>query len=146
MAHKIRREPDAADEPLVIGDTEGGVYAALRYVPDAAARGERGALVIEHAGGELRFTRNAVRLIVPWLESRFWVRRKTLLCSAGDIPALGDCSARTAHNWTRRDDFPRPLGETAAGPIWDRRLVEAWIRDHRPRPGRRPRGTNGASD
>lgn len=142
MAHRVRREPDAGEEPLVIGDSEGGVYAVLRFTPGVTARGERGGLVIEHEGRELTFTRNAVRMIVPWLEERFWVRRRTLLCSVGDIPALGKCSIRTAHNWTKRPDFPRPLDETNAGPIWDRRLVEAWIKHHRPRTG--PRGTNGA--
>jgi hypothetical protein len=147
MAHRIRREPDADTEPLVIGDAEGGDYAALRYSPEATARGERGVLVIEHRHGEpLRFSRNAVRQhIVPFLESHFWTRRRIRLCSLGDIADIGKVAARTANGWAARDDFPRPLDTTAAGQIWDRRLVEAWIKNHRPRRGRPPNAATSKS-
>jgi predicted DNA-binding transcriptional regulator AlpA len=55
------------------------------------------------------------------------------------IEMLG-VSKATAFKYTRRDDFPEPLGHlSAAGPVWLRRDVERWAKETLPLPTGRPR-------
>ena len=55
------------------------------------------------------------------------------------IDMLGVARA-TAFKYTRRDDFPEPLGHvSAAGPVWLRRDVQRWAKETLPLPTGRPR-------
>jgi len=75
---------------------------------------------------------------------------RTLLESLGVAPEdlvglieiidLLDVARATAFKYTRRDDFPEPLGHvSAAGPVWLRRDVERWAKETLPLPTGRPR-------
>ncbi|MDF5753204.1 N-6 DNA methylase [Spongiactinospora sp. TRM90649] len=49
--------------------------------------------------------------------------------NAGDIARLADVGRAAVSNWRRRyDDFPRPVGGTAASPLFSLREVEDWLR------------------
>lgn len=61
------------------------------------------------------------------------------LAGLAEIAELLGTTKRTAQKYTRRRDFPEPLGEvTAAGRIWLRKDVEAWGNAHLPLPTGRP--------
>jgi hypothetical protein len=48
---------------------------------------------------------------------------------------LGVSRQRAAQLAVEHDDFPEPIGQLAAGRVWDRNAVEAW---HDAHPDRRP--------
>ncbi|MFC6086572.1 N-6 DNA methylase [Sphaerisporangium aureirubrum] len=49
--------------------------------------------------------------------------------NAGDIARLADVGRAAVSNWRRRhDDFPRPVGGTAASPLFSLPEVEEWLR------------------
>src|SRR5260221_8927890 len=62
------------------------------------------------------------------------------LVGVAEIAGRLDISRHTVQSWRRRHpDFPRPLAELQAGPVWSWPDVEVWVR-HERRTGR-PRGT-----
>jgi predicted DNA-binding transcriptional regulator AlpA len=72
------------------------------------------------------------------LES-FGVAPEDLVGLSEIIEMLGVAKA-TAFKYTRRADFPEPLGHiTAAGPVWLRRDVERWAKETLPLQTGRPR-------
>ncbi|GIH25709.1 SAM-dependent methyltransferase [Acrocarpospora phusangensis] len=49
--------------------------------------------------------------------------------NAGDIARLADVGRAAVSNWRRRhDDFPQPVGGTAASPLFSLAEVESWLR------------------
>ncbi|MCG5213137.1 N-6 DNA methylase [Streptosporangium soli] len=49
--------------------------------------------------------------------------------NAGDIARLADVGRAAVSNWRRRyDDFPQPVGGTAASPLFSLTEVEGWLR------------------
>lgn len=60
--------------------------------------------------------------------------------SAGDIAKALGVHRQTFHSWTRRDDFPGPLGEVAGARVWDLDQVRAWREQADLQPGR-PKGS-----
>ncbi|MDH2428047.1 N-6 DNA methylase [Sphaerisporangium sp. TRM90804] len=49
--------------------------------------------------------------------------------NAGDIARLADVGRAAVSNWRRRhDDFPQPVGGTAASPLFSLPEIEAWLR------------------
>ncbi|MFI0419237.1 N-6 DNA methylase [Spongiactinospora sp. 9N601] len=51
--------------------------------------------------------------------------------NAGDIARLAGVGRAAVSNWRRRyDDFPRPVGGTAASPLFSLREVEDWLREN----------------
>ena len=62
------------------------------------------------------------------------------LAGLSEIVELLGVSKATAFKYTRRDDFPEPLGHvSAAGPVWLRRDVQRWAKETLPLPTGRPR-------
>jgi hypothetical protein len=62
------------------------------------------------------------------------------LAGIAEIAEILSVSLRSAHNYSRRDDFPEPFGQVSgAGRIWLRKDVEAWGKAHLPLPTGRPR-------
>src|SRR5439155_15896492 len=60
------------------------------------------------------------------------------LVGPSEIAELLGVSRRTVARYTRRSDFPRPLGRIAASPIWRHRDVEKWGKEHLPLATGRP--------
>jgi chromosome partitioning protein len=51
------------------------------------------------------------------------------LWGLGEIAAAAEVSRQAVTNWRLRyDDFPKPLKELQSGPVWNREIVEAWVR------------------
>lgn len=62
--------------------------------------------------------------------------RAQRLASLSEIAGDLSVSRQTVWNWTRRyEDFPVPLAQTAAGPMWSPREVRGWARAHKMRGG-----------
>ncbi len=58
--------------------------------------------------------------------------RSQRLATLSDIAEKLGVSRQTVWNWTRRhEDFPIPLADTAAGPVWSLAGVEDWARARR---------------
>lgn len=56
------------------------------------------------------------------------------LVSVKEVAARSGRSVNTVQSWRRRrNDFPSPVVELAAGPVWSWRAVDAWIRTRPPR-------------
>jgi predicted DNA-binding transcriptional regulator AlpA len=65
------------------------------------------------------------------------------LVGLAEIIEMLSVSKATAFKYTRRQDFPEPLGHiSAAGPVWLRRDVERWAKETLPLPQGRPRKEN----
>jgi predicted DNA-binding transcriptional regulator AlpA len=54
--------------------------------------------------------------------------RAVELLTVSDIARQYGVSRQAAHNWSRRDDFPTPLGTSGSGRVWKRAAVERWAR------------------
>jgi predicted DNA-binding transcriptional regulator AlpA len=57
------------------------------------------------------------------------------LVGVTDIAERQGVAVNTAWRWSRRDDFPEPIGAIGRRPVWRWRDVERWARK-RPAPGR----------
>jgi predicted nucleic acid-binding protein len=56
------------------------------------------------------------------------------LVGVAEIAEVARTSVNTVQSWRRRyRTFPTPLATLAAGPVWNRAAVEAWIDGRRPR-------------
>ncbi len=53
------------------------------------------------------------------------------LVSVSEIAMRASRSINTVQSWRRRNsDFPTPLAQLAAGPIWEWPAIDAWVRGH----------------
>ena len=53
------------------------------------------------------------------------------LVSVSEIAIRASRSINTVQSWRRRNrDFPTPLAQLAAGPIWEWPAIDAWVRGH----------------
>lgn len=60
------------------------------------------------------------------------------LVGATDLAQRAGKQVATVHSWrARHADFPEPVVQLAAGPVWDWRAVEQWLA--KPRPAGRPK-------
>lgn len=50
------------------------------------------------------------------------------LMGLNEIATAAGVSAQAVSNWRKRSDLPTPLAELASGPIWDGRVVRAWLK------------------
>lgn len=58
------------------------------------------------------------------------------LVSVAEIAARAGCPVNTVQSWRRRHhDFPQPVTQLAAGPIWNWSAVDAWIASRAKRSG-----------
>lgn len=54
-----------------------------------------------------------------------------VLVGVPEIAARAGVKTDTVRKWRQRhDDFPRPLADLAAGPVWSLEAVERWLRTH----------------
>jgi chromosome partitioning protein len=52
------------------------------------------------------------------------------LVGLAEIASLANVTQQTVVNWRLRfDEFPRPLEHQADGPVWDRAVITAWLKD-----------------
>lgn len=70
-----------------------------------------------------------------WVQSVFTVRAVDQLAGAAEAAEILGVSRQQLHRLARREDFPRPVAELAAGKIWRAKDIERWAREHA---GRRP--------
>ena len=61
------------------------------------------------------------------------------LASIAELAEMLGVTRRTAHRYADRADFPRPVGELAAGRVWLRADVKRWAKKTLPLPEGRPR-------
>lgn len=59
---------------------------------------------------------------------------------------LGVTSQRAGQITRDHSDFPEPVATLAAGRVWDREAVQAWIEQHPDRRGGRPRKQSTAQE
>ena len=63
------------------------------------------------------------------------------LVSVAEIAARSQRSVNTVQSWRRRNaDFPRPVAQLSAGPIWDWPAVETWVKGRSRRSGAQVEG------
>jgi predicted DNA-binding transcriptional regulator AlpA len=60
------------------------------------------------------------------------------LAGLAEIAEMLGVTKRTALNYTKRDDFPKPLDRLASGPVWRRAAIEQWAKKRLPLPPGRP--------
>jgi chromosome partitioning protein len=54
------------------------------------------------------------------------------LIGLAEVAELASVSAQAVANWrTRFDDFPTPVADLRAGPVFDRRHIQRWLRRHK---------------
>jgi predicted DNA-binding transcriptional regulator AlpA len=62
------------------------------------------------------------------------------LVGLGDIADTYGVRKNSAWRWSRRDDFPSPVGRISGRiPVWRRADVDRWAAKHLPLPGTRTR-------
>jgi predicted DNA-binding transcriptional regulator AlpA len=61
------------------------------------------------------------------------------LASIAEVAEILGVTRRTVHRYVDRHDFPKPIGELAAGRVWLRAEVEIWAKATLPLPEGRPR-------
>jgi prophage regulatory protein len=66
------------------------------------------------------------------------VGRQRLAGLAEVAELLGGVSRQRAAEITERKSFPEPIDTIAAGRVWDRAEVEAWIKEYRPHQRQQP--------
>ncbi len=64
--------------------------------------------------------------------------RNQPLAGLAEVATICRVSKRTAVRYTSRADFPEPIGELAAGPVWCAADVERWAHEKLPLPKGRP--------
>lgn len=60
------------------------------------------------------------------------VVEKVVLMGSAEIGERLGVGKSRVHTITRDRDFPAPYQKLVMGSVWDKRDVEAWIREHRP--------------
>lgn len=60
------------------------------------------------------------------------------LAGLAEVAEALDVSRRTARRYAARDEFPAAIANLATGPVWRRREVIDWGREHLPLPKGRP--------
>lgn len=81
------------------------------------------------ARDDLQPIRRTVDVQRPWLLTAD-------LVGVAEIAQRAGVKADTIHKWrSRHSDFPRPIAELAAGPVWSYAAVERWLL-LKPGPGR----------
>ena len=99
---------------------QAGITAAFAFDADFAARGFAGAAA--ESGGAHRADEAAAA------HGRTVPERAADLVSVSEIAARAGRSVHTIQSWRRRyRDFPKPLVQLAAGPVWAWPAVGAWI-------------------
>src|SRR6266508_3740632 len=63
------------------------------------------------------------------------------LVGVAELAGLCGVTRQRASVLARSDGFPEPLAELAAGPVWDLRTVERFVREWPRKPGRPPKPT-----
>jgi predicted DNA-binding transcriptional regulator AlpA len=61
------------------------------------------------------------------------------LVSRAEIAEMLGVTGQTVHRYSGRPDFPKPVGQLAAGRVWRRKDVEKWAAKTLPLPSGRPR-------
>jgi predicted DNA-binding transcriptional regulator AlpA len=68
------------------------------------------------------------------------------LVGLAEVAALCNVTKGTALRYSKRADFPTPIGRVAAGPIWRSVDVEEWAKTTLPLRIGRPRTRGGSDD
>jgi hypothetical protein len=151
-------EPLDAERLEAFGERLADLHAA---VSGSIAEGQRPSwsaqLTIEGADAPLQAVSRALDAITiaarkaglpPWpvvkLEATEWTRfdaeldepNTPDLVGVHELAELVGVRPQRASVLARRPDFPAPLAVLAAGPVWDLRMVERFVRDWARKPGR----------
>lgn len=64
------------------------------------------------------------------------------LVGLAEITEMLHVSKRSAQRYVARPDFPKPIAQLAAGPVWEQSAIRAWAEQRLPlRPGRPARSS-----
>ena len=70
-------------------------------------------------------------------------RKQDDLAGLAEVAEMLNTSRTQAKRWTRREDFPEPIAQLRATPVWRADDVKAWAKQRKPVPVNRSGGVGG---